>query len=89
MTKLMMRCSLAVDPAALSIPPEGFDTTVKPETVAPPLKLGGRNDTTAEALYGVAARMIGALGTERGTTVLDALEAAPVPTTLVATAVKV
>jgi hypothetical protein len=55
----------------------------------PPLEAGGVKLTLAEALPGVAETRVGAPGTASGVTAFDALEAAPVPTPLVAVTVKV
>ena len=55
----------------------------------PPLLAGAVNVTLACALPAVAVPMVGAPGTVAGVTLLDVLDAGPVPTALVAVTVKV
>jgi hypothetical protein len=55
----------------------------------PPLLLGAVNVTVAAALLGVAVPMDGTPGTVVQATLLDAAEAPPVPTALVAVTVNV
>ncbi len=57
--------------------------------VLPPFETGGVNVTDADPFPAVAVPMVGAPGTVAGVTELDAAEAAPVPTPLVAVTVKV
>ena len=55
----------------------------------PPLLTGGVKATVAEALPPIAAPMVGAPGTVAGVTLFEAADAAPGPTALVASTVKV
>ena len=55
----------------------------------PPLLAGALNVTVACALPAVAVPIVGAPGTVAGVTLLEAADAAPVPTPLVAVTVKV
>ena len=57
--------------------------------VDPPLEAGALKLTLAEALPRVAEAPVGAPGTVTGTTGLEAPEAGPVPTPLLAVTVKV
>jgi hypothetical protein len=56
---------------------------------APPFDAGAVHDTEALRLPGVAMPIVGAPGTVRGVTALDAAEDGPVPATLVAVTVNV
>ena len=55
----------------------------------PPLEAGAVKATDACALPGVATAAVGAPGTVRGVTAVDADDAVPVPVALVAVTVKV
>ena len=55
----------------------------------PPLEAGGVKATEAESLPAVAVPMVGAPGTVAGVAELEAAEAGPVPTPLMAITVKV
>jgi hypothetical protein len=55
----------------------------------PPSALGAVQVTTAPSLVGDAATARGGLGVPRGVTALEAVEAEPVPTPLVAVTTKV
>jgi hypothetical protein len=55
----------------------------------PPLLAGAVKATLALALPAVAVPIVGAPGTVDGVTLLDAVEAAPTPSALVAVTVKV
>jgi hypothetical protein len=65
------------------------DVTVYPVIVLPPLDAGALKDTVAWALPAAADTLVGAPGTVAGVTLLEAVEAGPVPTELVAVTVKV
>ncbi len=69
--------------------PPGELITVYPVMALPPLAAGAVKVTEADPLPAVAVPMVGAPGTVAGVTELEALEAAPVPTALVAVTVKV
>ena len=55
----------------------------------PPLASGGVNDTVMRPLPAVAFTLVGASGVVSGVALLDAADAAPVPTILVALTVQV
>ena len=55
----------------------------------PPFEAGGEKLTAACALPAVAVTPVGAPGTVAGVTLFEGLEAAPVPTALVAVTVNV
>ena len=59
------------------------------DEIALPLLAGAVHDTAAELLPAVAVTPVGAPGTAAGVTELDAVDAPPVPTALVAVTVKV
>ena len=57
--------------------------------MAEPLEAGAVHETVTLVLAAVAVTLVGAPGTVAGVTELEAAEAAPVPTALVAVTVKV
>ena len=69
--------------------PPGLDVAVYLVIALPPLLDGVVKDTVACALPAVAVPMVGAPGTVDGVTLLDAADAVPVPTELVAVTVNV
>jgi len=73
----------------VAVCPPGEAVTVYPVMAEPPLLAGAVHDTDAWVLPGVALTPVGAPGTVDGVTALEADEAAEVPPTLVAVAVKV
>jgi hypothetical protein len=69
--------------------PPGDEVTVKPVIGAPPVGVvGGTQDTVAPALPATALTLVGAPGTT-DVTGMEALDAGPVPTALVAVTVNV
>ena len=89
----MVRPGTVIGEAAPApVKPLGEDVTVKPVIALPPLLAGAVKATVALALPAVAAPIVGAPGAVAasvGVTLLDAAEAALVPTALVAVTVKV
>ena len=67
----------------------GEDVTVYWVIAAPPLDAGAVQDTVAWVLPPVADTLAGAPGTVAGVTALEAVDADPVPTLLVAVTVNV
>ena len=74
----------------VAVTPPGEEVTVYPVIVAPPVLVGAVKLTVALPLVLVAEILVGTPGAiAAGVTADDALEAAPVPTELVAVTVKV
>ncbi len=69
--------------------PPGDEVTVYPVIGDPPLDAGATQVTVAWALPAVAETPVGAPGGAAGVTLLEAVEAGPVPAQLVAVTVKV
>ena len=69
--------------------PPGDAVTVYPVIVAPPSLAGALHDTTDEPFATVPDTLVGWPGVVRGTTLLDALDADPVPAAFVAVTVNV
>ena len=80
---------LAVGPATVPVKLPGVDVAVYTVIVLPPFDAGAVKATLAVVLPAVANPIVGALGTPTGVTLLDANDAGPVPTELVAVTVKV
>ena len=76
-------------PAVVAVKLPGEDVTVYWLIAAPPSDAGAVHDTVASALPPVAETPVGTPGTVAGTTALDAPDAEPVPTLLVAVTVNV
>ena len=76
------------DIAPVPVAPPGLAVTVYEVMALPPVP-GAVKVTEACALPAVAVPMVGAPGTVAGVTLLDAADAAPVPTLFVAVTVKV
>ena len=76
-----------LEPSAII--PLGFDMTLYPVIADPPSLIGAVKLTEAEALPAVTVPMVGAPGIVAGVMALDATDADPVPTLLVAVTVKV
>jgi hypothetical protein len=78
-----------VAPVVVQVCPP-LEVTVYPVMARPPFEAGAVQATTDCVLaFDVAVTAVGAPGTVAGTTVFDAVEAAPVPEPLVAVTVKV
>ena len=70
--------------------PPGLDVTVYPVIALPPLFVGATKATLAEVFPAVATTLVGGPGTvAAGVTAVDAAEGTELPTTFVATTVKV
>ena len=76
-------------PAVVAVKLPGEDVTVYWLIAAPPSDAGAVHDTVACPLPHVTDTPVGAPGTVAGTTALDAPDAEPVPTPLVAVTVNV
>jgi hypothetical protein len=74
-------------PWAVMLP--GLDVTVYPVMALPPFEAGAVKLTVVCALPAVAVTFVGAPGTAAGLTWFEGLDAAPVPTELVAVTVNV
>ena len=72
-----------------AVTPAALDVTVYELMALPPFDAGAVQDTVAWALPAVAVTAVGAPGTVAGVTLLDASDAALVPTAFVAVTVKV
>jgi hypothetical protein len=78
--------------ATVALAPAGLEVTVYEVIGLPPFEAGAVQETAAEALPAVAVTAVGAPGAvagATGVTLLDGAEAAPLPTALAATTVKV
>ena len=73
----------------MPVKPPGLEVAVYPVIAVPPFGAGAVKVTVACVFPRVAVPIVGAPGTMLGTTPLEALEAAPVPTAFVAWTVKV
>jgi len=76
---------------AAGVATDGLEVTVNPVSGAPPVLPGAVHDTVAEVSEVVATALtpVGAPGAVAGVAAADAVEAAPVPTPLVAVTVNV
>ena len=75
--------------AVVAVKLPGEDVTVYWVIAAPPFDAGAVHETSASVLPPVADTPVGAPGTVAGVTVLETVEAEPVPTLLVAVTVNV
>jgi hypothetical protein len=73
----------------VAVMPPGFDVTVYEVMALPPFDAGGAKLTVACEFPAVTVTPVGAPGTVAGVTLLDGVDAGPVPTALVAFTVKV
>jgi hypothetical protein len=78
------KCVKAVEPALLSVPPDGLEVTAYPVMDEPPLLAGALKVTLASAFPAVATAEVGTPGMPIGVTGFDADEGELVPTELTA-----
>ena len=85
----LVTVAVSVPLVHVAVWPPGVAVTVYPVIAEPPVDAGAFQVTVACAFPAVAETLVGAPGTVAGVTALEADDAAPLPTLLVATTLKV